>query len=368
MAFFRRGFLGACAITAHQSFMFKTAKCDTKPRKSNLILGDQSLAESERKHRVGLASWSHCAMKDALKMKTLGDLFDHCKEVGYDGLETGINDLRDGGYFDDSVTNTQAIEMIRKETERTGVQILGALYIITDGNPPYRHFDLDFEEIFFEEKLRSQIRADKKAGAEYITFQICLPPKYMNTGGAYRDDQKFISLCAERIAKLQRICFEEELNFYVETHVDRISEDLAGFVKILENARCPDTVEVNGDLSHYIYRGWTKGKHLEKILARLGHTHQRMARTHGDLSSSVQDLKADWNKASDSLTKSAWEMIAGVLASKKGLSSRAIVAESGPIHLVENSLAENDRLVPFFKFMKCFADQECEEREADSFF
>ena len=54
--------------------------------------------------------------------------------------------------------------------------------------------------------------------------------------------------------------------------------------------------EVNGDLSHYIFRGIQKGAALEQILRRVGHMHQRMARAYGDLSSDVTDPATDWEQ------------------------------------------------------------------------
>lgn len=70
-----------------------------------------------------------------------------------------------------------------------------------------------------------------------------LPPEHLNTGGEYRDDAAFIRLSGERIARMQQICFEQGMNFYVETHIDRISEDVVGFVRIMD--ACPTYFEVN---------------------------------------------------------------------------------------------------------------------------
>ena len=44
---------------------------------------------------------------------------------------------------------------------------------------------------------------EAEIGSEYITFQICLPERHMNTGGAYRNDEQYLDLCAQRIARLQ---------------------------------------------------------------------------------------------------------------------------------------------------------------------
>ena len=69
------------------------------------------------------------------------------------------------------------------------------------------------------------------------------------------------------------------MNFYVETHIDRVSEDIEAFCQILD--QCPPNLELNGDLSHYLYRGIKQGKGLSRVLSMVGHMHQRMAREFG---------------------------------------------------------------------------------------
>ena len=84
---------------------------------------------------------------------------------------------------------------------------------------------------------------------------------------------------------------------YVETHIQRVSEDPEAFVKVMEHAKdfFGSEFECNGDLSHYLYRGFDNKKgYLPAILRRVNHMHQRMARVHGDLSAHVVDLDADW--------------------------------------------------------------------------
>jgi len=369
-AFFKRGASllgGATAAALVIPRTFPVVLCE-EPRTRNKVLGDENLPPSKRRHRVGLASWTHTGMKPGVHgLKTLSDLFDHAKDAGYDGLEAGLGDLRAGGYVPKDISDAELTKLVKKEVDRTGVTLLGALYLVVDGNEKIRDFDLCLRDAHFKEKMRKQIRADKNAGCEYITYQIFLPDNYLNTGGAYRDDDKFIALSAKRCNLLQELCFEEGLNCYVETHVDRITEDMAAFIKILDHPDCPDTLELNGDLSHYIYRGWTKGPYIEKLLSRLGHTHQRMARVHGDLSSEVENLKKDWELDEGSVTQESFNLVKKALSN--GLTSRAVVGEAGPIHLVKNSLATNDRLVPLFKFMACWADQKCtEEVDAKYFF
>ena len=119
-----------------------------------------------------------------------------------------------------------------------------------------------------------------------------MPPQYLNTGGMYRDDEQYLRRIAQDIARLQEACFEQGLNFYVraaapslsfsavpgsfpglawrcqaslrrrgaaqvETHMDRVSEDLGAFVKVMEY--CPVYFEINADISHYNFRAITQG-------------------------------------------------------------------------------------------------------------
>ena len=81
------------------------------------------------------------------------------------------------------------------------------------------------------------LQADVEMGCHYANFQIFLPPRHLNTGGEYRNDEAYLSRCAEGIAELQALCFELGLNCYFETHMNMISEDPAGFVAIME--ACP---------------------------------------------------------------------------------------------------------------------------------
>ena len=163
----------------------------------------------------------------------------------------------------------------------------------------------------------------------------------------------YLQQAADRIARLQSIAFELGLNFYVETHIDRVSEDPEAFCKIMD--RCPVYFEVNADISHYNYRGITRGPHLQRILSRVGHTHQRMARTHGDLSSGVLDDSTVRDWCEKGVTYEAMRSMEPAL--QGGLSSRAIVGESGPAFLVRDALELDARLVPLYRHMARYADE-----------
>merc|ERR1712190_205890 len=101
--------------------------------------------------------------------------------------------------------------------------------------------------------------------------------------------------------------------------------------------------ESNGDLSHYLYRGWTRGVAVDAILDTVNHLHVRMARVHGDLSVDTVDPAADF--AAGGPARVQWDMIL-----RTGpLSSRPICGEAGPIHLVHNTLDQDARMVPLLR-------------------
>jgi hypothetical protein len=167
-----------------------------------------------------------------------------------------------------------------------------------------------------------------------------------------------------------------------------VSEDIDAFCQIME--RCPPTLELNGDLSHYLYRGIKQGPGLARVLSRVGHMHQRMARVHGryrtsasapyagtvgghvvhlsyvsrspngryhiagDLSADVENPAEDWD--AKGITYQAFEYAKPALAG--GLSSRLIMGESGPLHLVQDALSLDAKLVPLWRAMAQYADEQ----------
>ena len=311
------------------------------------------------RHRVILGGWpvaGAIAAGDA-RVATLGDLLDHVVAAGYDGLELGAQGFE--GFFAPGTPLETVTRTVRAEASKRGVQICGDLFIVSDSEATPTSVvqpsgALDFADPQLETKLAERLRQNAALGCEYATFQISLPERHMNTGGEFRNDEAFLTLCAERIAMLQAVCYQASQNFYVETHIDRISEDLEAFTKIMERA---PVFEVNADLSHYIYRGITKGTGLAKVLGRVGHMHQRMARLHGDLSSDVPEPITDWEDANGA-TRQAWEMAKRAL--RGGLTSRCIMGETGPMNLVDGTrtLDLDASLVPLFRLMANYADEE----------
>jgi hypothetical protein len=185
-------------------------------------------------------------------------------------------------------------------------------------------------------------------GGEFASFQYEVHPDYYNTAGLYREDEDYLRWCAETVEKLRDAAWKLGMNFYLEVHVDRITEDPAALARILEMCAC----ELNGDLSHFVARGFTKGKHVEKILKHVNHSHVRMARTYGDLSAAVEDPKADWEQKG--VTWTAFQFMKPALA--HGFSSRCLSGETGPYQLVKDSLTQDAKLVPLFRAMARFAD------------
>lgn len=221
----------------------------------------------------------------------------------------------------------------------------------TDGS----RYDLDFQDEDFEEEMGRRLSYEKALGSGYCGFQISLPSHLQNTGGEYREDTEYLKRIAADIARLQRLCHERELNFYLETHIARVSEDPAALCKIFDY--CPDYFEVNFDVSHYAYRCISTGRYLNRILGRVGHTHQRMCRGFGDLSADIAngDVKSDWEQKG--LTYAAWQAMATALSQERGLSSRTIVGETGPWMHVRNAMAQDASLVPLYRLMAAKADE-----------
>ncbi|MDA1142300.1 MAG: TIM barrel protein [Planctomycetota bacterium] len=289
-----------------------------------------------RSHRVALGNWP-AGVQDS-RSATFQALLAHLENAGYDGVEMGV------GFFARYFPG-DSLAVVASKTQRAlakaGLQVFGATLHVSD--PAMRG-------LHWIDKVKDEIKLTQDLGGEYVSFQINLHPDYCNTGGAYRDDEEYLKECAHNIRKMRTAAWDQGMNFYVETHIDRISEDPAAFARILQMA----TSEVTGDLSHYLYRGITKGKHLEAILKHMGHTHVRMCRTHGDLSADVPCPQADWE--SRGVTWQGFQIMKAGL--KGGLSSRTIVGESGPMHLVKDTLGLDQKLVPLYRAMATYADNQ----------
>ena len=97
----------------------------------------------------------------------------------------------------------------------------GGTYHLLDGNDsPYDGLPgvdpsrpvHDWSRSNWRQTLRAALQADVEMGCHYANFQIFLPPRHLNTGGEYRNDEAYLSRCAEGIAELQALCFELGLN------------------------------------------------------------------------------------------------------------------------------------------------------------
>jgi hypothetical protein len=408
--------VAAAAAAVVATTVVATTSC-SDVRSSNLPLADR--------HRVSIVAGvlrNACWEGDG-RCRDLRSLLHYLRQAGYEGTETSVGDLMMMFYQDKSpevrigliiygdwsmrlafvlvhrrVCLQEAIPLIRAEYRRAGMTPFGANYLITDegrkpdgttsntfpmgiqwggaaspqggkqrgpthGRGVGAGWDHDLRDPDWLAKLRTTVRYDRQIGCQYITFQMFLPPHHQAQGGAYRQDAAYCELVAARIAAAQRVCFDEGLNFYVETHIGRVSEDPSAFVQIFEAAHKQHGCyfEVNGDLSHYIYRGFAPDKGcMPEILGRVQHMHQRMARKHGDLSANVSDPAADWQARG--LTWQAFQYSRTTWERGGGLSSRVICGETlgmcDPVLAGKHgvALSLDAKLVPLWRKMCLAAD------------
>ena len=280
--------IAACEYTEHTDHHGRTYTYDTVKRCivgngqsnraiSNATLSNPAIPHQQRlqsnitlatKHRVAMCEWTadQCRHNGEPRTQSIRALFKHVKASGYDGVEMTL-DYFQRKYFANH-SKEQIAVAAKKMALEYDLQIFGAnIWNVFD------YPGMDWTEQV--KGLKEEARLTKLMGGQYLTFQIWLPEKYQGTAGEYRNDSAYLSLCAQRINDLQQACWEEGMNCYIETHVQRISEDPEAFANILRQSGT--ATETNGDVSHYIYRNFKNNtKAMKEILGRMGHTHQRM--------------------------------------------------------------------------------------------
>lgn len=300
----------------------------------NRVLGNPATPAAARPHRVAIASWP-TTIED-VRTRSIEALMDHVAGSGYEGCE--FSTVTFERYF----PGASPAVIARKGAQamaRVGLRNFGATDHITDE---------EMRALRWDDAARDRLKPIIDMGGEFASYQLFLHPDYLNTGGAYRGDEAYLQWCADRVAKLREIVWDHGLNFYLEVHVDRMTEDPGACCRILDMATC----ELNGDMSHFLARGFTRGVLVDRVLKHVGHTHVRMARKLGDLSASVPDPRADWD--AEGVT---WQMFQFMMpALDGGLSSRTIAGESGPMHLVTDTLTQDAVLVPLYRAMARYAD------------
>lgn len=322
-------------------------------------VGKRRNAVLATQHRVGLCCWpvKGALMKGDPRVRSLEDLFCHVARAGYDGLEVSFVQFKGlfvkGGFSDSeadgSSEDDRLVSHILELSKKHGIVVLGATYHIMDGREDVAGAP-DFSHSDFAEKLSRRMVLDKRLGAGYVNFQVFLPPRYLQTPLAWRDDKEYLQKTLQRCLLLRDLCWQHGLNAYFETHIDRVSEDPVFFARVLAAAKQYGGLESNGDLSHYLYRGWTVGVAVDDVLKTVNHMHVRAARVHGDLSAETLDPCADF--AAGGPTRAQWDLIL-----RTGpLSSRTICGEAGPIHLVESTLDQDARLVPMMRAIAAAKD------------
>lgn len=300
----------------------------------NRVLGDERLPVEARPHRVAIAGWPTSV--DEPRTRTLESLVAHITTAGYEGCEFGLVNL--SRYYEGD-SPAVVVRKGRRVIESAGLRVFGTALNFSDAQMRERDWLVTAAE---------QMKLAIDLGSKYVTYQLQIHPDHANCGGAYRDDERYLKWCADRISELRDTAWDEGLNFYHEVHVDRITEDPAALCRLLELATC----ELNGDMSHYLSRGFLRGGHVDKIMSYVAHSHVRMARKYGDLSAAVVDPQADW--ANCGVTWQMFQFMKPALAG--GLSSRTICGETGPMHLVTDTLTQDAALVPLYRAMARFAD------------
>ena len=275
------------------------------------------------------------------RTSSIDSLFRHVKDSGYDGVEFSYKLFEK--YFR-NMSPTDVCAAAKAKADAYGLEIFGAnIWWCYDF--PDQDWNAELED------MRKQAQYVKAMGGQYVTFQMWITPEYQGTAGAYRNDEEYLDKCAKRIEDLHDVCWDLGLNCYIETHVQRISEDPEAFVKIMD--KCAVAFETNGDLSHYIYRNFRNDSTwMKKILGRMGHTHQRLCRNDGDLSVNVPDPQKDWGARG--VTWTAFQF--SKPGFEGGLSSRVVCGESGPMHQVSDPLTVDASLVPLYRMMAAYAD------------
>ena len=309
-----------------------------KPLGYNRVLGDESRRPASRQHRVAMANWP-ATIQDP-RTATLDALLSHLASSGYEGLEFGVGSF--AKYLPGDSPTTIA-RKVRQAAKKHGLSIFGTTLHVTDSM---------MRSLNWVDQIIEEMHLVKELGGEFASYQVEIAPDYAQTGGAYRDDERYLQWCARNVSEMRDATWELGLNFYLEVHVDRITEDPAALCRILDMATC----ELNGDMSHFLARGFVRGPHVERIMKLLGHTHVRMARKYGDLSAAVEDPAADWGNKGVT-----WQMFEFMkLGLEGGLSSRTVSGETGPMHLVKDTLTQDAALVPLYRAMARYADLSAE--------
>jgi sugar phosphate isomerase/epimerase len=300
----------------------------------NTVLGDTRKSAESRPHRVALGAWP--ASVNDPRSASIDALICHLLATGYEGVEFSVGNF--DRYFPGDSKQVVA-DKARAKLEKAGLQNFGSTCFFSDEGMRKRDF-LD--------TAAQELTLVKAMGGQYASYQLILHPDYSNTGGSYRSDERYLAWCAQVVTDLRELCWSNGLNFYLEVHMDRFTEDPAATVRLLELATC----ELNGDMSHYLFRGYTKGPNVARVIDSLGHAHLRLAKSLGDLSAWIEDPKADWQ--SKGVT---WQLFQFMLpALRKGLSSRTLVGETGPVHAVADPLTLDAKLLPLWRSMARVAD------------
>ena len=322
-----------------------TVAATTEGTGGNRVLGDPSVRPSQRPHRVAMSQW-YIDQAPSLdpRVGTIEGLFSWMQEQGYDGCEISSECFQKKYFYGASLL--EAARRTREAADKYGMRVFGCLY----HSLAWQWED----EAAYMEWLESHFEADRILGAEYVTYQVFLSDKYMGCGSDYTDDGAYMAECARQVEVLRARTHAAGFNFYLETHVDRITQDPRAVCMLLDSV----DVELNGDLAHYITLGIRGGRSFERTMAAVSHIHARMARVYGDLSVGPEDPERDW--LDRGVTWSFFNYARPAM--RGGLTSRVIVEETGPAFEVADAIGAGARLVPLMRALAAWCDNEAAGR------
>lgn len=302
----------------------------------NKTLGDPSLPPNRRRHRVAIAAWPLMMGPNEPRTATLPSLMDNVRGIGFEGLEYSHN-----GYtrYCTGMSLAARARHLSAAARRAGLEFFGGTLYVRDQA---------LRQLHWQTAVTDDMQMLADLGCGFVNLQMELAGDYYNTAGLYRDDAEYLDWCADRVRQLQAAAHKAGLNFYLETHINLVTEDPAAACRLLDRVQ----VELTADLSHYFFRGFQRGSAVDRLVKAGGHTHTRLSRKTGDLSALQPDPARDWANKGD--TWRLFQFMKPML--RQGLTSRVISGETGPMFPVIDSLTQEAQLLPLWRAMARYAD------------
>jgi len=259
---------------------------------------------------------------------------NHLLTHGYEGIEQSAEYMT---MFFPGDTHATIARKVERRFTPLNLRVFGSFVWVRDA---------DFERMTpsqWREHQLNQLKLVVDIGGQYANCNYLLPAAHQNTGGDYRADERFLDRAAGLIREMRDMAFDLGLNFYVEVHNNYITE---GPRRVLPHPR-PHRRRADGRPVALPLPGHHARRALGPHLPQRRPRPRRLSRLYGDLSASVDDPKADWEQKG--LTWQLFQITKPALSG--GLSSRVVIGETGPMHLVKDGLALDVKLIPLCRAM-----------------